>query len=196
MASRAERRRRQRPTTQPVVDATPERISKSESEFINPAKIDSSEQRIGLVRRFRSSHLDRLRDRNRITWVQWYAGDWYRNQHARCRFALSVVASYGEHTSAGELSYGLPRTEAQARARQLFRQAKSMFPLHSVSFMERLLIDDELPCYGGRASLRNVLRIAEALDALADWLMLPVDNAENSCSDSVSVKNCALRSAA
>lgn len=183
-------------TPQRFIDATPERLAKGdEFEFIDPAKIDSSEQPIGLVRRFRASHLDRLYRGGRLTWAQWYAGDWYRNQHERCRFALSVVSSYGERSSAGEPSYGLARSEAQAQARQSFRLARRAFS-GDARFMERLLIEDELPTYGGRASLRNIRRIAGSLDALAGWLMLPVDKAENSSDLVTNVTNCVTRSAA
>ncbi len=182
---------------QMVVDATPERLAKGDDfDFVNPATIDSAEQPIGLTRRFRASHLDRLRNSGRLTWVQWYAGDWYRNQHERCRFALSVVASYGEQTSASEPSYGLPRSEAQARARQAFREARGSFSITDARFMDRFLLDDELPAYGGRASTRNVIRIARALNGLALWLILPVDKAENWEHQSVSVANCAQQRAA
>jgi hypothetical protein len=158
---------------QEVIDATPERIAKDQSEFVNPATIDSSEQNIGLTRRFRASHIDRLYKNGRLTDRQWAAGDWYRDQHARGRFALAVVASYGERTSAGEPAYGLPRTEAQARARQLYRQARDAFPVAMVGFMDRLLVHDELPKYGGRAAYRNLMAIGSALDRLADWLKYP-----------------------
>lgn len=174
-----------------VVDATPERLAKGDhSEFVNPATIDSSEQRIGLTRRFKSSHLDRLYANDRLTWVQWHAGDWYRTQHQRCSYALSVVASYGEQTSAGEVSYGLPRSEAQLRARTILRAARSAFPVDMVGFMERLLVHDELPKYGGRAASRNIARIAEALDALAAWINTPLTQAENSGMEVTNVAHC------
>jgi hypothetical protein len=151
----------------------PERLAKGDdSEFVNPAEIDSSEQPIGLTRRFRKSHLDRLFRNERLTWTQWYAGDWYRNQHAACHFALSVVASYGERTSAGEPAYGLPRTEAQLRARNRFKAARDAFPRDMLGFMDRLLIHDELPRYGGTAAHRNITRIGAALDRLALFLQI------------------------
>jgi hypothetical protein len=58
-------------------------------------------------------------------------------------------------------------------------------------FMDRLLLEDEMPVYGGRASLRNVQRIRAALNELAKWLVLPVDKTENSGDCSNSVRNCA-----
>lgn len=156
-----------------MVVPTEERLAKGDQvEWVNPAEIDSAEQPIGLTRRFKSSHLDRLHRNGRLTWTQWYAGDWYRNQHARCSFALSVVASYQARTSASEVNYGLPRTEAQARARRLFMDARRAFPPHMIGFMERLLLHDDLPRYGGRAAMRNIGQIAQALDRLATWLKL------------------------
>lgn len=191
----ARKGRGKRVETVPVIDATPERLAKGDPfEMINPAEIDSKEQPIGRVRRFRSSHLDRLYQANRLSWTQWYAGDWYRNQHARCHFALSVVASYGEQTSASEPSYGLPRTEAQVRARKIFKAARDRLPPNMLGFMDRLLLYDDLPRYGGRAAMRNIADIADALDCLAAYLWLmhgPIDGAENSCEFVVNVANCA-----
>jgi len=176
--ARARKKVRVRVVAQPVIDATPERLGKGDDfDFINPAKIDSSEQPIGLTRRFRSTHLDRLYrkddpERSRLTHRQYAAGDWYRSQHARCSFAMAVISSYGERTSAGEPSYGLPRSEAQARARQVWRTARSRFSIGMVGFMDRFLIHDELPRYGGSAAMRNIQQIQRALDDLADWLQL------------------------
>lgn len=155
------------------IDATPERLAKGdESEFVNPAHIDSGEQPIGLTRRFRASHIDRLHRNGKLTWVQWYAGDWFRNEHHRARFGLAVVASYGERTSAGENSYGLPRTEAQLRARRNVMAARAEFPPHMIGFMERLLIHDALPKYGGNQHMKQLTDIRKSLDALALWLRM------------------------
>jgi hypothetical protein len=182
---------------QTILDATPERLAKGDySEFIDPAKIDSSEQPIGRVRRFRASHLDRLYGRGTISGTQYDAGDWYRNQYARSRFALSCVGSYGERTSAGEPSYGLPRTEAQARARQMFRAARSKFPLADLSLIERLLIENELPLFGGRVPLSVLNRIRRSLDQLAEHLFLPVDELAVSMHKNTIVANCATKRAA
>jgi hypothetical protein len=166
-----------------MVVPTDERLAKGDHvEWVNPAVIDSTEQPIGLTRRFGTSHIDRLYRNGRLTWTQYYAGTWYRDQHERCSFALSVVGSYGARTSASEPSYGLPRTEAQARARQLYMKARRAFPITMLGFMERLLIHDELPRYGGSAAMKNVRQIAAALDQLAIWLKLPLplDDMENS----------------
>src|SRR3546814_524880 len=93
-----------------AMDATPERLAKGDhSEMVNPAEIDDTEQAIARVRRFRSSHLDRLHKNGRLSWRQCYAGDWYRNLHHRGRFGLQVVASYGERTTSGAVGQGAPR---------------------------------------------------------------------------------------
>lgn len=170
-----------------MVVPTDERLRKGDQvEWVNPAEIDSAEQGIGLTRRFRASHLDRLLQAGRLTWVQWYAGDWYRNQHAACAFALSVVGGYGVPTSAGETSYGLPRTEAQARARQLYMRARQTLPLATREFVERLLLEDVLPkTTNGRFRARQTGKLTDALDGLADWLGLPVAVAENDASAKV-----------
>ena len=172
------------------IDATPERLAKGdEFEFIDPATIDSGEQPIGRVRRFRASHLDRLNNHGKLTGTQYDAGDWYRNMHTRSRFALSCVGSYGERSSASEPSYGLPRTEAQARARQLFRRAREQFPAVNASLMDRLLIDNELPLFGGRVPLSIMTRIRHSLNALAAWLLLPVDELAVSCDKNTILAN-------
>src|SRR3546814_4037292 len=51
-----------------AMDATPERLAKGDhSEMVNPAEIDDTEQAIARVRRFRSSHLDRLHKNGRLS---------------------------------------------------------------------------------------------------------------------------------
>jgi len=157
-----------------VVDATPERIRMDESEFVNPAEIDSSEQGIVITRRFRASHLDRLYrkedKKSPLTWEQWNAGNWYRNTHGRCGFSLSVVSSYGERTSAGERSFGLARTEQQLHARLLWRAARNEWPKGMAGFMDRFLLHDSLPRYGGSAHAKSISQIVAALQHLADWM--------------------------
>src|SRR3546814_13181336 len=109
----------------------------------NPAEIDDTEQAIGRVRRFRSATIDRLHKNGKLTWVQWYAGDVYRNTHARAALTPPVVAGYGERTSAGEISYGLARTDSQLRARKFLRECRASIPFEMRGFMDRLLIHDD-----------------------------------------------------
>lgn len=162
------------------VDATPERLGKGDySEMVNPAEIDSSEQPIGLTRRFKATHLDRLHRAERLTWAQWYAGDWYRTTHARCGFGASVTAGYGERTTGGEVSYGLARTERQAQARDLFRAARTQWPADMTGFMDRFLIHDELPRYGGREAARRIRQIGDALEVMAEWLTTSRDRRDD-----------------
>lgn len=177
-------RGKKKPILQEAIDATPERLrhaaneSSDAWEYVDPSRIDSV-QPIGLVRRFRATHLDRWYKRDRadkslLSFRQYYAGDWYRSQYQRAAMrGPSVVASYGERTSGGEPSYGLPRTVGQLAARKLWREAREQFPKSIVGFMDRLLLHDELPKYAGRAYYRRIDEVAKALDVLADWLKLP-----------------------
>jgi hypothetical protein len=174
MAKAKRKPRTQQRLVQAAIDATPERLAKGDlSEFINPAEIDDTEQRIGRVRRFRASMLDRLYHNGKLTWGQFHAGDQFRNAYHRAGFALSVVANYGERTSAGEISYGLPRTERQVAARQLYRSLLSEVEPHMQGFMLRFLIRDALPRYGGRKAMRASSDIRKSLDRMAMYLNLP-----------------------
>ena len=169
------RTRKQKVKTEfiPHVDATPERLAKGDHwEMVNPAEIDDSEQRNVLTRRFRSSTIDRLHKNGRLSWVQWYAADQYRNAYHRAAFTVSVVASYGERTSAGEVSYGLARTESQARARDFVRFCRASIPADLRGFMERLIIHDQMPKYGVSKAMGTIKDIHRALDKLACELRL------------------------
>lgn len=157
------------------LDATPERIAKGESELV-VALIEKAGERPGKARQFRSSHLDRLHRNGKLTYRQWLAGDWYRSTHDRCRFSLSVVSSYGERTGAGDhpgsFGYGLPRQEAQARARDDLRNARQQWSPAMQGFMGRLLVHDDLPRYGGRRAMHALTDIRSALDRLAEHLRM------------------------
>lgn len=157
----------------PHIDATPERLAKGDhSEYVNAAEIDPTEQHINRVRRFRSSTLDRLYQNDKLSWVQWYAGEQYRNAHHRAAMSPPVVASYGERTTVGECSYGLARTESQVRARAFVRQCREQLPFEMRGFMDRLLIHDDLPRYGGRKAMKSLADIRRALDILAHAMRL------------------------
>lgn len=155
-------------------DATPERMRQGEHEVV--PSLPEKGQPLGYVRKFRASHLDRLHKSGALTWVQHYAGNWYRETHARCHYPMSVVAAYGERTGAGEapgsFGYGLPRQEAQARARRQLAVAREQWPMAMRGFMERMLIHDSMPKYGGRAAMRNLTDIRNALDILASHLRI------------------------
>jgi hypothetical protein len=158
------------------LDATPERLAKDPDNDIVPAGIEKLGERQGRARQFRATHLDRLHKSGALSYVQWYAGNHYRETHSRCHFALSVVASYGERTGAaehpGNFGFGLPRQEAQVRARDQMRLMRSQIPMQLQGFMDRLLIHDSMPRYAGRAAMRNVADIRRGLDALAFYLRL------------------------
>lgn len=165
-------------------DATKERLRHAQNdgadpwEFVDPSRIDSI-QPIGLVRRFRATHLDRWYKRDKpeksiLTYRQWSAGDWYRNTYYRAVRAPSVIASYGERVTGGEPDYGLARTDAQIKARELWREARETFQRNMVGFMDRFLLHNELPRYGGgkdRGYAVSSVRVE--LDGLGDWLKLP-----------------------
>lgn len=157
-------------------DATPERLAQDPDNDIVPAAIEKLGERQGRARQFRATHLDRLHKSGALSYVQWYAGDHYRQTHARCHFALSVVASYGERTGAAEhpgaFGFGLPRQEAQVRARDAMRMMRAEWPQQMQGFMDRLLIHDSMPRYAGRAAMRNLAEIRKGLDALACYLRL------------------------
>lgn len=152
-----------------IIDATPERLAMAanDHDYVNAAEIDPREQTINRVRRFRDTMLDRLYRNDKLTWVQWYAGDQYRDTHARAQIEAKLSSSYGERTSAGEIGYGLPRTIGQLNARQRLREYRSAMPMHMQGFMDRFLIRDALPRYGGRAHFRQMSEIRKALDVLA-----------------------------
>lgn len=155
------------------IDITKERGEKGDhSEWVNPAEIDPREQPIGRVRRFRMSHLDRLHRAEKLTWPQWYAGDWYRNTHHRCAFGAKVTGSYGERTTGGMQEAGLPRTEAQWRARQDLRQAREQWPQNVREHMDRFLLEDVYPKLSHRARDRDLGQMRNALDRLAMYLRM------------------------
>lgn len=155
------------------IDATPERLAKEDSDIVNALR-ENPRERMGKVRKFRAAHLDRYLASGSITYAQWYAGDWYRQQHHRCAYPLRVVAGYGQSAGAGEhpgsFGYGLPRQEAQARAREVLKKARAVFPRDMIGFMERFLVHDELPRYGGRAAMRSMDSIRRSLDLLVDYI--------------------------
>jgi hypothetical protein len=175
MARRAARKKAPPQPQYPETDATPERLAKEDSEIVDAA-IGSANERRGKARQFRSSHLDRLHKSGALTYVQWYAGNIYRETHAKCSFALCVVASYGERTNAGEhpgsFGFGLPRQQAQLIARGKMKDMRSQWAGDMRGFMDRLLIHDSMPRYGGRAAMRNLAQIRNGLDQLASYLRL------------------------
>src|SRR3546814_7664241 len=92
--------KRKRVSATDVIDATPERLAKGDdSTFVNPAEIDSGEQHISLTRRFTLSHIDRLYRNEKLTWEQWYAGDWYRTQYFIGAIGSRVTGAYEPRTS-------------------------------------------------------------------------------------------------
>lgn len=170
-------REKPRPPAPPAptgLDATPERLAREPQAELVAAAIDKAGERRGLARRFRAAHLDRLHKSGSLSYAQWYAGDVYRQTHARCQLGQPVVAAYGERTRAGEhpgsFGYGLAHQESQLRARRMLEKMRATLPRPMLGFMDRLLIHDEMPRYGGRAAMRNLAEIRKGLDALAGFL--------------------------
>lgn len=174
----AARKREPKPKQERVrivhLDATPERLAKGDySEWIDPRQIDDNEQRNGTTaRRFRDSYLDRLHRNGKLTWVQWYAGDWYRRCHESAFRHPKVTANYGDSNGGGECDYGLPVTENQLRAREKLRAARTEWPKGMQGVMDRMLIHDAMPRYAGRKAMRAISDIRRALDAMAYHLRL------------------------
>lgn len=154
----------------PPIDATPERLAKEPDAEMVEVKDEKTKAGTVLVRRFRSTHLDRLHKNGKLTYIQWAAGEWYRNVYAEGHPAPRVTAKYGEHIPGGEPDYGLARTDAQRKARDTWRQARAEWSRDQQGYMDRLLIKDELPRYGGRKAQRSIAFIRNALDDLAEYL--------------------------
>jgi hypothetical protein len=155
------------------LDATPERLAMCESDWINPAELDSSEQPMGYTRRLKPmTRLDRWHRAQVITQRQYDAGNWYRTVYEAGSVEPRVVSSYGERTTGGENSYGLARTDRQLQARTALRQARCIFSREIVGFMDRLLLRDALPDFRGRRMMHTISEARHALDDLANYLKL------------------------
>jgi hypothetical protein len=141
-----------------------------------PAAIGSAGERRGVARKFASAHLDRLHQAGKLSYPQWYAGNVYRETHERCGRALHIVAVYGDRPQAtmhpGTFGYGLPRQEAQARAREALDRMQAQWPPAIRGLMDDFLVRDELQRLSGRAAMRNMAQIREGLGLLARYLRL------------------------
>jgi hypothetical protein len=171
--ARVRRKRKQQTARIEIIDATPERIAKADSEFVNPAEIDSSEQAIGYVRRIKAdTRLDKWYRAKIISQIQFDAGNWYRTVHHASCVEPRVVAAYGERTTNGSINYGLPANNRQMTARLALREARSVFPREMVGFMDRFLLRDALPNYRGRQQMRTIAQARQALSDLASYLRM------------------------
>jgi hypothetical protein len=159
-----------------MLDATPERIARAyHSEQVNPAEIDSSEQPIGRVRRFRDSAVDRLHRRGALTYAQWYACDWYVSLHAAAITTPRVVADYGRsHRGDGERNVGLPQSEAQLASRALLRTVRAKVLGTKVGVFEGLVVEDVMPSFTyGRGRDRYVRAMADMAQLVAEYIHAP-----------------------
>lgn len=154
----------------PPMDATPERLAKEPDAALEVVSDDTRMAAGITVRRFRSTHLDRLHKNGQLTRVQWSAGDWYRDKYKEGHSEPRVTAKYGERVPGGEPSFGLPRSEAQLRVKEKWLAARSQWTQDQQGFMDRMLIRDEYPRYGGSKAMRNIAFIRRALDVMAEYL--------------------------
>jgi len=156
-----------------TIDITPERLAKGDPfEWVNPAEIDDTEQPIGRNRRFRSAPLDRFHANSMITYRQYEAGDQFRNAWHGAGFFTSIVASYGERTSKGEPSYGLPRTLRQITCRQFCRAIMADLTFAENRFMTRFLVNGHCPRFRGSKHIAHMREIRRCLDMMADYIKL------------------------
>lgn len=156
-----------------TLDATPERLAKGDySEMVETKEVGQSARAVQ-TRRFTSTKLDRLHRSGALTWVQHFAGDWYRTKAEESKCDPSVVSGYGQGVGGSVKFYAfLPRSVSQMDARDQLRAARQNWPVGMEGFMDRLLIHDAMPKYGGRAAMRNLADIRNALDVMAQWLRL------------------------
>ena len=66
----------------------------------------------------------------------------------------------------------LPKNIKQLDAREKLRAARAEMPDHMRGFMDRLLIRDAFPVYGGRQAMRTLDEIRKGLDSIARHLKL------------------------
>src|SRR3546814_12459699 len=97
----------------------------------------------------------------------------------RIRDWSSDVCSSDLRTSAGEISYGLARTDSQLRARKFLRECRESIPFEMRGFMDRLLIHDALPRYGGRRSEERRVGKECVSTCRSRWSPYPYKNKKN-----------------
>ena len=156
-------------------DATPQRLAHGDHELANGI-IDRAGERTPLVRKFKTSHLDRWHKAQMIDARQWNAGEVYRMTHERCQFRLSVIASYGERIGApvnpGDFGYGLPMLDVQAEARSRMRLMREVMPIELRGMIDRFLLHDSMPRYGGKKHHEMVTSVRKCLTVLAEYLRI------------------------
>lgn len=154
-------------------DATPERLAK------DPGMIVHGERENGkhtYVRQFSKPQLDRWHAAGLLSYRQYLAGAYYRDQHERCKFGTVRTCDYGDSRGGGchpgAFGYGLPQSERTVDARSRMRELRSQWNQDMQGFMERFLIRGGLPRYGGNQHHRAVSKVRNALDAMANYLRL------------------------
>ena len=170
--TRRQKRKAKAPTpANDYLDATIERLAKGDHSEMVETKAEGQSSRTVLTRRFRASRLDALHRNGKLTVVQHFAGDWYRTRAEEAACSPSVIGGYGQGAGGSAQFYAfLPRTLAQLDAQSQLRQARAQWPIGMQGFMDRFLIRDEMPRYGGKQAVKALKDIRNALDELARWL--------------------------
>jgi len=152
-------------------DATPQRLAHGDHELANGI-IDRAGERTPLVRKI-TPPLDRWHRAKMIDLRQHRAGQAYSALHERCFLEPKVTAGYGERIGAaanpGDFGYGLPRLSAQADARSRMRLVRGIIPAADRGMIDRFLLHDSLPRYGGKKHHQLVSSVRNCLDLLADY---------------------------
>lgn len=161
-----------RPVLKLIVDATPELIAKVDSEWVNPAEVSPSEQRIGRVRRMIAEPLDRLKRGGHITLRQYDAGDWWRKAHDTAGLVHSGRQGYEPRSGSTDFFAPLPTSERAAMARHSIRVMGAVVGAESRRMLDRLCVYGTFTAQG-RAGQAGLALARLALNRLAFALRLP-----------------------
>jgi hypothetical protein len=160
----------------PDMEATPERIAQAGNDnmTIDDGQIEKAGEKAPRCRRFRDSHLERLKRGGRITLAQYDAGIWYMTHYEQAGIEQRQTANYAPTIPSGAgCTYGLPSTLAQASARDRLRRARAHVTANMLTLFEGVVLRDQMPAMrGGVQRERFVARIVKELQHLAEWLKL------------------------
>lgn len=161
----------------PDIDATPERIAQAERVAgLNNGHalhdvVDmsgASSRKLGKHRRFKDSRIDMLYGTwGALTWAQWFAGTWYREQLEVGRGSQRLCADYGQSSGGGSGDPSpLPLSDRAERARKVLREAQQAISLDCRAAVEDA-INDPHESLTGRAAMARLSWWRDGLQALA-----------------------------
>jgi hypothetical protein len=164
----------------PDMEATPERIAQAGNDnmTIDDGQIEKAGEKAPRCRRFRDTHLERLKRGGRITLAQYDAGIWYLTHYEQAGIEQRQTANYSPATFGGSAStfHRLPNTPAQATAKDRLRRARAHVTANMLTLFEGVVLHDRLPAMAnGQQRERFTQRIAKELQALAVWIGIAVD---------------------